>query len=114
MRSEHLEQVDFVSWFRKCFPDVLIFAIPNGGQRTRTTGAKLKAEGVVAGVPDLYIPAWNLWVEMKREKGGQLSPKQNGMISYLSGLPRHEVVVGYGADDARNKILSYAERQKKW
>ncbi len=30
--SEHEEQVGLVMWFRNRFPDVLIYAIPNGGQ----------------------------------------------------------------------------------
>ena len=49
LRTEHVEQREFVSWFRKTFPAVRILAIPNGSQRSRTTGARLKAEGVVAG-----------------------------------------------------------------
>jgi hypothetical protein len=42
---------------------------------------RLKAEGVVRGIPDLFIPQWNLWVEMKRKTGGRLSPEQKSMIS---------------------------------
>lgn len=34
----------------------LIFAIPNGGKRGKGQGGKLKAEGVRAGVPDLFWP----------------------------------------------------------
>jgi len=34
----------------------LIFAIPNGGHRHPAVAAKLKAEGVRAGVPDLLLP----------------------------------------------------------
>lgn len=34
----------------------LIFAIPNGGHRHPAVAAKLKAEGVRAGVPDLMLP----------------------------------------------------------
>jgi hypothetical protein len=48
MKTEHEEQREFVQWVRQTFPTVRIFAIPNGGQRSRTTGAKLKAEGVSA------------------------------------------------------------------
>lgn len=32
-----------------------ILAIPNGGQRTKSQGGKLKAEGVRAGIPDLMV-----------------------------------------------------------
>ncbi len=72
--SEHDEQVGFVNWFRAKFAGVLIFAVPNGGKRSISAGKKFKAEGVVAGVPDLFVPEWNLWVEMKRASGGRLPP----------------------------------------
>lgn len=81
--SEHEEQRNFVRWFRMSYPGVRIMAIPNGGARNIATAARLKAEGVVAGVPDLFIPAWGLWVEMKRSKGGVASEKQKDWIEYL-------------------------------
>lgn len=34
----------------------LVFAIPNGGHRHKATAGKLKAEGVKAGIPDLFLP----------------------------------------------------------
>jgi len=101
--SEHLEQVRLVSWFRKTYPDTRIFAVPNGGSRTGLQGAKLKAEGVSPGVPDLCVPAWNLWVEMKREMGGIVSPVQKDWIAYLEGIGHH-VIVGRGFEDARRQI----------
>ena len=104
--SEHDEQVGFVNWFRAKFSGVLIFAIPNGGKRSIGAGRKFKAEGVVAGVPDLFIPAWNLWVEMKRESGGRLSPDQKTMITYLESIG-HCVIVGKGAADASKQILEF-------
>ena len=104
--SEHDEQVGFVNWFRTRFPKVLIFAIPNGGKRSIGAGKKFKAEGVVAGVPDLFIPAWDVWVEMKRKTGGRLSPEQKGMIRYLEGIGQ-KVIVGKGAADASKQILEF-------
>jgi hypothetical protein len=83
---------------------VLIFAIPNGGKRNITTAKLLVKEGVVAGVPDLFIPAWGIWVEMKRQKGGRLSADQEGMINYLESVGHH-VVVGLGALDASEKLV---------
>lgn len=62
-------------------------------------GAKLKAEGVKRGVPDLFIPAWHTWVEMKRKKGGSLKPEQKEMIERLRAL-NYTVIIGRGADDA--------------
>jgi len=102
--SEHAEQVGFVRWFRAKWPRVLIFAIPNGGKRNITTAKLLVKEGVVAGVPDLFIPAWGIWVEMKRQKGGRLSQDQEAMIVYVESIG-HRVVVGFGALDASDKLL---------
>ena len=58
----------------------LLFAVPNGGRRDHITGARLKAEGVVAGVADLLllVPSQQhhaLCIEMKTVKGRQ-SPAQ--------------------------------------
>ena len=107
MNSEHLEQVRLVSWFRKTYPDTRILAIPNGGIRSASQGANLKAEGVSAGVPDLFVPAWSLWVEMKREKGGTVSPAQKDWIGYLESIG-HQVIVGRGFDDAKAQIIKKA------
>lgn len=101
--SEHLEQVRLVSWFRRSYPDVRIFAVPNGGHRGAGQGLALKAEGVQAGVPDLHIPAWSLWVEMKRAKGGTVSPDQRDWIAYLEGIG-HRVIIGRGFEDAKRQI----------
>jgi hypothetical protein len=101
--TEHLEQREFVSWFRKTFPGVRIFAIPNGGYRNLATAARLKAEGTVAGVPDLFIPAWGVWIEMKRAKGGSLSDKQKDWRFYLIGCG-YTVIVAHGKIEAIKAI----------
>lgn len=103
--SEHLEQREFVSWFRKTYPGVRIFAVPNGGARNIVTAARLKAEGVSAGVPDLFIPAWRLWIEMKRAKGGALSKKQEDWRNYLKNNG-YTVIAAHGARQAIDEILS--------
>ena len=106
--SEHSEQVGFINWFRAKYSQVLIFAIPNGEKRAISVAKRLKAEGVVRGVPDLFVPAWNLWIEMKRVSGGRLSPDQKQMIEYLEGA-RHTVIVGKGATDASQQVLKFME-----
>lgn len=110
MESEHLQQVRLVSWFRRSYPGVRIFAIPNGGHRGASQGASLKAEGVTAGVPDLFVPAWGLWVEMKRSTGGTVSPAQRDWIAYLNGIG-HQVIIGRGFEDAKAKIESMKKPQ---
>jgi|TARA_R100001463_G_scaffold64861_5_gene118053 hypothetical protein len=107
--SEHDEQVGFINWFRAKYPSVLIFAIPNGEKRAISVAKRLKAEGVVRGVPDLYVPAWKLWIEMKRASGGRLSPDQKEMINYLESIG-NTVIIGKGASDASKKVLEFMEK----
>jgi len=75
--TEHQHQVRFVDWCKFESPAAWrlkasqIYAIPNGGHRKPAVAAKLKAEGVVAGVPDLHLPIaagreHGLYIEMKR------------------------------------------------
>jgi len=106
--SEHEEQAGFVAWFRARWPHVLIFAVPNGDKRALSVAKRLKAEGVVPGVPDLFVPEWRLWVEMKRTKGGRLSQEQKDMIRYLEGCG-YTVIVGLGAADASKKVLEFLQ-----
>jgi len=109
--TEHEEQRELVRWFRQTWPDVRIFAIANGGYRSAATAGRLKAEGVSSGVPDLFIPAWRLWIEMKRVKGGILSAEQKDWIQYLEGA-KYWCIVGKGADDAKAKISVFFDYHK--
>ena len=110
MSDEHNHQVGFVTWFRCKYPTTLIFAIPNGSWRDPRTAVKLKKEGVVRGIPDLYVPKHHLWIELKTEKG-KLSPEQVEMHRYLRAIG-DEVIVGYGATDCSRKVLEWLECRK--
>lgn len=75
---EHRIQQACVRWFNLQYPHLRgrLFAVPNGGRRDVVTGAKLKAEGVVAGVADLILLVTNkafgaLLIEMKKPGGIQ-------------------------------------------
>ena len=81
--EESEEQIAFVQWIKRNHPTALFFAIPNGGKRPKKTAATLKAEGVSSGVPDLCFPGINLFIEMKRQKGGRVEPNQKIWISDL-------------------------------
>ena len=94
---------EVVRWFRQKYRGVRIFAIANGGWRSKATAAKLKAEGVSRGVPDLFVPECSLWIEMKRVVGGRLSPEQRDWIEYLRKVG-NTVLVCHGAEDAKNQI----------
>jgi hypothetical protein len=100
-----------VQWFRRSYPNVLIFAIPNGGARSKATAGKLKVEGVVSGIPDLFVPEWKLWVEMKRTKGGVVSAEQQGMIEYLQSVG-YRAIVCKGAEDAKAQILEILNEKR--
>lgn len=69
---EHKLQVEAMKIFALVWPKLngRLFAIPNGGARDEVTGGKLKAEGVLAGVWDLFlaIPVGEYggcWIETK-------------------------------------------------
>jgi hypothetical protein len=104
--TEHEEQRELVHWFRQTWPGVRIFAIANGGYRSKATAGRLKAEGVSSGVPDLFVPAWSLWIEMKRSKGGSLSAEQKDWIAYLESVG-FCCIVGKGADHAKQQISAF-------
>ena len=86
---EHQIQVNCVNYFRLRWRNSLIFAIPNGGARDIRVAQKLKAEGVLAGVPDLCVPipknGYNgLYIEMKAGKKGVVSDKQKDIMERLT------------------------------
>lgn len=110
--TEHAEQVALINWFRLQHKQyaTYLFAIPNGGVRNIGTAVKLKKEGVLAGVPDLFlmIPMngyHGLWIEMKA-KGGRVSDSQKEFMgaATLMGYP---AVVCFGFDEAKNAINNY-------
>ena len=111
IKTEHEEQRELVRWFRQTWPGVRIFAIPNGGARSKATAGRLKAEGVASGVPDLFVPAWRLWVEMKRVKGGSLSAEQKDWIQYLESV-NYRCIVGKGAEDAQRQLQAFFDHHK--
>ena len=70
--QESILQRACVAWFRRKYPDYkrLLFAVPNGGGRSKIEAGIMKAEGVTAGVSDmiLLMPSWDyhgLCIEFK-------------------------------------------------
>lgn len=104
--TEHEEQREFVWWFRRSFPLVRIFAIPNGGARSKREGGRLKLEGVSPGVPDLFIPELKLWIEFKKTKGGSVSAEQKDWMKYLESVG-YSTFVARGCDAAKEYITKY-------
>lgn len=121
--SEHESQVAFFTRVRldprtKHLP---IFAIPNGGARHIAVARKLKAEGVKAGVPDIFVavpgqrlrdlPPCGLFIEMKR-RPNKLTPEQVGWLTLLNRIG-YNVATCYSADEAWNALSDYLQLESK-
>ena len=112
---EHAEQVALCQWFHLQYPSLRgrLIAIPNGGHRNKATAARLKAEGVRAGVLDMFLLVarhgyHGLWIEMKRRDGvpSDVTDEQRDFIktAQAEGYSAH---VCYGWDKASEVIRIY-------
>lgn len=90
---ESAEQAAVFQWaaYRTgVYPELdLLYHVPNGGSRNPIEAARLKAQGVKAGVPDLVLPVargkhHGLYIELKRQKGGRLSDDQKKWLDELT------------------------------
>lgn len=111
---EHQEQVALINWARlnsvRAPELALLFAVPNGGDRHPAVAAKLAAEGVQPGVPDLCLPVarqgyYGMYIELKAP-GGEASEAQEEWIAALRAQGYWaEVIEGWVA--AARKICLY-------
>jgi hypothetical protein len=111
--TEHEHQCAFFRWMRIQYPKVLAYAIPNGGQRNKIVAAKLKKEGVTAGIPDIFVADGKpgLFIEMKEPKKGSLSKTQKEVIPILEGAG-YPVAVCYGWEEAKQAVETYLSGQQ--
>lgn len=121
-RTEEQEQAAVFEWAayeQAQYPGLeLMFHIPNGGYRDKATAARLKATGVKAGVPDIFLPVprygyAGLFIEMKV---GTNKPTRE-QAWYLDNLSRsgYAVEVCNGFQQAVDAITGYMggrQRQK--
>lgn len=113
--TEEQEQVAVFQWVELMmnrYPDLRwLIHIPNGGYRAKSEAVRFKRAGVKKGVSDLFLPVarkgyHGLWIEMKRRKGGRLSPEQK---EWIDGMFQQ----GYlavrcdGADEAIGMLERY-------
>ena len=110
--EEHRIQCACVNWFRLRYPTyaTALFAVPNGGRRDKVSGAKLKAEGVLAGVSDLIllVPRLSyhaLLIEMKTASGRQ-SPAQKDWQREMTARG-YCYVVCHSFDEFRDVVDEY-------
>lgn len=115
--SEAEEQMAVFTWAameRARLPELaLLYHVPNGGSRHPVEAARMKAQGVKPGVPDLCLPAarhgcHGLYIEMKRKKGGVVSPEQREWLAALTAQG-YRAIVCRGAEAAIDAIKEYLE-----
>ena len=89
----------------------MVFHIPNGGTRTKSEAGRFRAEGVKAGVPDIFLPVpkdgkHGLYIELKRSRGGTVSKEQEAWIRALSAQ-EYVCAVCHGHREAIKVITDY-------
>jgi len=113
--SEHQLQVAVVKWARLqagAHPALAaVFAVPNGARTSMGVAAKLSAEGMSPGVPDLALPLpagghAGLWVEMKTPTG-TVSHQQKAWHLVLASAG-HRVVVCRSIEAAIEELRAHA------
>lgn len=90
----------------------LMFHIPNGGRRDKAEGKRLKAQGVRAGVSDvfLHVPAGRyhgMFLELKVDKNKPTAEQ----LDFFGSVARwgYAYGVAYGWEQAKDKILCYLQ-----
>lgn len=113
--SEDIEQEMVLRWAagkEDQWPELgMLCHVPNGGYRSKRTASQMKRLGVKPGVPDLMLLVRRggrsgLFIEMKRRKGGTLSPHQKLWIEHLNN-EGFLAVVCRGHEEAIAVITDY-------
>lgn len=116
--SEYEEQAGVVDWLE--LQDLRFTAIPNSTwSPSHAAHRRNRVSGLRRGFPDMIvlIPPHRsrdgaghlLVIEMKKGKGGVLSPEQREWIASLNGLGSDNIesVVAHGASEAIEYLSSY-------
>jgi hypothetical protein len=112
--TEHQIQAAFIAECRlleTSYPELRLgFAIPNAARRSFALAARMKAEGLRAGVLDWHLPVSRgayrgLWIEFKRP-GEDLTPLQSA-YKHLLESEGHLVYVHTSAERAVQSVKGY-------
>ena len=115
-RTESQEMILLFDWRAaesKRIPELeSMYHIPNEGKRKPWTGARMRAEGLRKGVPDICLPVprngyHGLYIEMK-SVDGKLRKEQKEWLARL-GKNGNLAVVCHGFEEARDLILTYLQ-----
>jgi hypothetical protein len=99
-----------IKWFKYQYPQEVIFAIPNGGKRSKIEAAIMKGEGVLQGVSDLFVMSGKngyngLFMEMKTGSN-KLSPLQKEFIKTAQDKG-YKAEVCYSFEEFIEKVTEY-------
>lgn len=113
--SESAEQQHLFQWARMmsgAHPELaLMYKITNEGRRNRANGARMVAEGMKKGVPDICLPVaraghHGLYIELKRERNSRVTKEQLEWIEALMDQG-YAAAVCRGCDEAIRLITDY-------
>ena len=120
-RHDHLEsniQRQCVSWFRIQFPDKakLLFAVPNGGARSRAEAGIMMAEGVTAGVADLILLEAHggygaLCIEMKTKKKSSKQSERQKQWAEIARRAGNKYSVVKSLEEFIEEVTNYLKMQ---
>lgn len=101
---ESWEQQSLVAELNRLEPGILLEINPAAGMKLdKRIAARVKELGYQAGTLDIFMPEHRVYIELKRQKGGSLSPEQKARIPRLEAAG-YRVIVGHGAVDAIEKL----------
>lgn len=107
--SEHSIQTTLVNELTyKLRPEIVRYAIPNGGMRNARVAQKMKAEGLLPGMPDLGFAmeeGRSNWLELKTDKGS-LSDYQWGIRRKLENLG-HQWALARSVEEALEHLARW-------
>ena len=113
-QPEHKAQSMFVQYARLVLGKKwrLVFAIPNGGKRDVRAGKKLKDEGMLSGVPDIFVAIpkgiySGLFIEMKSGYNKPTESQKEQIDALRNAGYKAEVCTGFDqAKEVFDKYLS--------
>lgn len=110
MKNEHIEAAQLAVKLNWLLKDVLWFKIANENQRAKER-VYLAAEGVKAGVPDIFIAEprkgyHGLFLELKRLRGGKISKAQKN-FAFLAEQRGYKIIFPKGAAEAFAIVKDY-------
>jgi hypothetical protein len=97
--KESVEQVNFIKYLHMRHPLLFYYSSTNMGQRPGKFAARMKAEGMISGIPDLFFPSLFMYIEMKRVKESYATEKQRFIMDKLESYG-YKCYVCKGCDDA--------------